>query len=141
MDLEENIFFDIDTSVPLGIIVNELVSNSLKHAFTGREKGEIRIQLCSEKTKGCMNSIEEIKSEGSKSVSYTLIVSDNGIGIPENLDIENLDSLGMQLVISLVDQLDGEYELRRSNGTEFTMKFAVPEKNNQASAPALQHSI
>ncbi len=45
MDLEENIFFDMDTAVPLGMIVNELVSNSLKHAFTGRDKGEIRIKL------------------------------------------------------------------------------------------------
>ena len=45
MDLEENVFFDMDTAVPLGIIVNELVSNSLKHAFTGRDKGEIRIKL------------------------------------------------------------------------------------------------
>ena len=45
MDLEENLFFDMDTAVPLGIIVNELVSNSLKHAFIGRDKGEIRIKL------------------------------------------------------------------------------------------------
>ena len=45
MDLDENIFFDMDTAVPLGIIVNELVSNSFKHAFTGRDKGEIRIKL------------------------------------------------------------------------------------------------
>ena len=50
MDLEENIFFDMDTAVPLGIIVNELVSNSLKHAFTGRDKGEIRIKLRREET-------------------------------------------------------------------------------------------
>ena len=45
MDLEENLFFDMDTAVPLGIIINELVSNSLKHAFSGRDKGEIRIKL------------------------------------------------------------------------------------------------
>ena len=45
MDLEENLFFDMDTAVPLGMIVNELVSNSLKHAFQGRDKGEIRIKL------------------------------------------------------------------------------------------------
>ena len=50
------------------------------------------------------------------------------IGIPENLDIENLDSLGMQLVTSLVDQLDGELELKRNNGTEFTIRFTVTEK-------------
>ena len=48
LDLEENIFFDMDIAVPLGMIVNELVSNSLKHAFPGRDKGEIRIKLCRE---------------------------------------------------------------------------------------------
>ena len=51
VDTEENIFFDMDTAVPLGMIVNELVSNSLKHAFQGRDKGKIRIKLCREKTK------------------------------------------------------------------------------------------
>ena len=50
MDLEENAFFNMDTAIPLGIIVNELISNSLKHAFTEGEEGEIRIQLCREKT-------------------------------------------------------------------------------------------
>jgi len=125
VDTEENIFFDMDTAVPLGMIVNELVSNSLKHAFQGRDKGKIRIKLCREKTKECINSIEESKNENFKSTSFTLIVSDNGVGIPENLDIEDLDSLGMQLVASLVDQLDGEFELKRNNGTEFTMRFIV----------------
>ena len=55
-----------------------------------------------------------------------------------DLEIEDLDSLGMQLVTTLVDQLDGELELKRNNGTEFTMRFTVTEKNNQASAPAPQ---
>ena len=72
MDLEENIFFDMDTAVPLGIIINELVSNSLKHAFTGRDKGEIRIKLRRErKHRGK-------KNEDCKSTSFILTVSDNG---------------------------------------------------------------
>ena len=50
MDMEEDLFFDMDTAVPLGMIVNELVSNSLKHAFPGRDKGEIRIKLHREET-------------------------------------------------------------------------------------------
>ena len=129
MDLMENAFFDMDTAIPLGIIINELVSNSLKHAFTGRNKGEIRIKLHRE------------ESEDSKSTSYVLNISDDGIGIPEYLEIEDLDSLGMQLVTILVDQLDGELELKRNNGTEFAMRFAVIEKNNQASEPAPQQSI
>ena len=59
---------------------------------------------------------------------YVLTVSDNGVGIPEDLDIEDLDSLGLQLVTSLVDQLDGELELKRNNGTEFTIRFTVTEE-------------
>ena len=51
IDLEENISFDMDTAVPLGMIVNELVSNSLKHAFIGRDKGEIQIKLCREENR------------------------------------------------------------------------------------------
>jgi PAS domain S-box-containing protein len=124
MDLVENAFFDMDTAVPLGIIVNELVSNSFKHAFNGGEKGEIQIKLHRE------------ESEDNKNASFVLNISDNGVGIPENLEIENLDSLGMQLVTTLVDQLDGELELNRNNGTEFIMRFTVAEKNSQASAPA-----
>jgi two-component sensor histidine kinase len=125
MGLEDNLFFDMDTAVPLGIIVNELVSNSLKHAFIGRDKGEIRIKLQKE------------ERESEKSAFFTLTISDNGVDIPENIDIEELDSLGLQLVTSLVAQLDGELELKRNNGTEFTVRFTVTEKDNQASLPAL----
>ena len=126
MDLEENLFFDMDVAVPLGMIVNELVSNSLKHAFIGRDKGEIRIELYREES-------IEFKREECEGTNFTLKISDNGIGIPE-LKVENLDSLGMQLVTSLVDQLDGELEVKRHNGTEFTMKFTVTEKDNLAQA-------
>ncbi len=129
-DLEENLFFDMDTAVPLGMIVNEFVSNSLKHAFSGREKGEIRIKLRRGENGVNINIGEENKTESFEN-NYVLTVSDNGIGIPENLDIKELDSLGLQLVISLVDQLDGELELKRNNGTEFTLKFTVTEKNNR----------
>jgi two-component sensor histidine kinase len=126
MDLEKNVLINMDTAVPLGIIVNELVSNSLKHAFTGRDKGEIRIIFHKE------------ERESEKSAFFTLTVSDDGVGIPENIDIEELDSLGLQLVVSLVDQLDGELEMKRDNGTEFTVRFAVTEKDNQESAPTVQ---
>ncbi len=121
MDLEENLFFDMDTAVPLGMIVNELVSNSLKHAFIGRDRGEIRIKLYREEES------TELESENCESIntSFTLTISDNGVGIPEYLDIENLDSLGMQLVTSLVDQLDGEIELKRNNGTELIIRFTI----------------
>ncbi len=89
----------MDNAVPLGIIINELVSNSLKYAFPEKNDGEIKIKLHRE--------------EGSNN-SFILIVSDNGIGIPENINIDELNSLGLQLVTTLVDQLDGELELKEA---------------------------
>jgi PAS domain S-box-containing protein len=117
MDLEENIFFDMDTAVPLGIIVNELVSNSLKHAFTDL-KGEIRIQLR-----------REGKSDKTQESIFNLTISDNGKGIPESIKLESLESLGLQLVSALVDQLDGKIELKGTHGTEFRITFNVAEKS------------
>ena len=133
-DLQEDIFFDMDTAVPLGIIVNELVSNSLKYAFPGKNKGEIQIRLYREETEHAENpednKIESINKEfkSTGKSRYTLVVSDNGIGIPESISLENSDTLGIQLVTILVDQLDGKLELVRTSGTEFTIKFTVPEK-------------
>ena len=128
MDLEENIFFDMDTAVPLGIIVNELISNSFKHAFVERERGEIRIKLYSEKTGECKKNRTGSKKEDFKTTSFVLAVSDDGIGVPESLDLENPASLGIQLVITLVDQLEGELELKRDSGTEFVVRFKAEEK-------------
>jgi two-component sensor histidine kinase len=128
MDMEENTFINMDIAVPLGIIVNELVSNSLKHAFSGKDRGEIRIKLCRDENGEFISSKEESKSKVCESTSFILIVSDNGVGIPEDLNIEDLDSLGLQLVFSLIDQLDGELELKRNNGMEFIMRFKVTEK-------------
>jgi PAS domain S-box-containing protein len=137
-DLEENILLDMDTAIPLGMIVNELISNSLKHAFIGRDKGEIRVKLHREEKGECINHRQESKSEDCKNKTFILTVSDNGVGIPENLDIENPNTLGLQLVTSLVDQLDGELEMKRNNGTEFIIRFTVMENNNQESVPAAQ---
>ena len=117
MDLEENAFFDMDIAVPLGIIVNELISNSLKYAFNEGKAGEILISL----------SREEKNDETHKSL-FSLKISDNGKGIPESLELESLDSLGLQLVSILTDQLDGEIELRRDHGTEFAITFEVTEE-------------
>jgi two-component sensor histidine kinase len=126
MDLEENIFFDMDTAVPLGIVVNELVSNSLKHAFPNRAKGKIVIKLFRQKTPetevSCLT-----RGSYSKSAKFVLIVSDDGIGISEKIDIRNSDTLGLQLISILVDQLEGELELKRDNGTEFTIRINAKE--------------
>jgi PAS domain S-box-containing protein len=108
-DLETN----IDLSVYLGLIVNELVSNSFKHAFR-ENKG---FDGSNSKLDISLINIEEKK--------YSITIKDNGCGFPENLDFRNTNSLGMQLVISLVDQIKGTIELKRENGTEFTFTFDV----------------
>lgn len=106
----EDIVLGIDTAVPCGLIINELLSNSLKHAFPGERKGEVHIIFKKEETNG--------------ETCYNLTVSDNGIGIPENLDIRITKSLGLQLVTTLVDhQLMGTINLDRTNGTGFHIRF------------------
>ncbi|MCC4769113.1 PAS domain S-box protein [Methanosarcina sp. DH2] len=125
-DMEEDVFFDMDTAVPLGIIVNELVSNSLKHAFSGRKEGEIQIKLHrQEVSRSKRSSYGSRRERDIKRTEFTLIVLDNGVGIPEAVDFENSDTLGLQLVSILVEQLDGELELKRDNGTEFTIRISV----------------
>lgn len=124
-ELEENIFFDMDIAVPLGLIVNELVSNSLKHAFPDGKNGEIRIKLYKNDVHG--HRREEKDPEG-KSTEFNLTVSDNGKGIPQTVDFENPETLGLQLVSILVNQLEGKIELKRENGTELIMRFNVENK-------------
>ncbi len=103
MDLNE-VLLDIDTAIPCGLILNELVTNSLKHAFPNGKKGEIAV-LLSQKDENKLK----------------MIVEDNGKGFPENIDFKNTESLGLQLVNTLVDQLKGEIELERNNGTRFIL--------------------
>jgi PAS domain S-box-containing protein len=135
LDLAESAFFDMDIAVPLGIIVNELVSNSFKHAFPDKKRGEIQIGLHREENRECITNINE------DCTAFVLTVSDNGIGIPEDIEIEELDSLGMQLVTTLVEQLDGKLELKRDNGTEFIIRFAAKEKYNEELMSAAEQSI
>ena len=105
----DEIFLDIDRAVPCGLIMNELVSNALKHAFPNGQSGDIWVELRINSNHHC-----------------TLRVADNGIGIPPELDIQDTDSLGLQLVDTLVDQLDGTIKLDRRGGTEFRIEFAAP---------------
>ena len=128
MDLEENMFLNMDDAVPFGIIVTELVSNSLKHAFSGRDKGKIYVELHKNEAGELINSREKSKCKSFKSTSFILKVSDDGVGIPKSIDLGNPNSLGMQLITTLVDQLDGELKLEENNKTEFTIRFIVTEK-------------
>ena len=97
----ENVTLNMETAVPCGLIISELVSNSLKYAFPNGKKGEIFMSL---------KSIDD---------KYELIIRDNGLGLPEKLDFNNLESLGLRLVNSLTEQIDGELTINRSHGTEF----------------------
>jgi two-component sensor histidine kinase len=107
------------------MIVNELVSNSLKYAFLNRETGEVQIKLFSEKAENSLNGNEEQISN--EKIKYTLIVSDNGVGVPK-IDFKNPDTLGLQLVNLLVDQLNGTIEVIIDKGTRFIIKFSTAEK-------------
>jgi PAS domain S-box-containing protein len=132
LEIEEQIFLGMDTVVPLGIVINELVSNSLKYAFPNRNKGEVRIKLCREESQELSQEFKDNTTGNNnqylKSTNFILIVSDNGVGVPESLDLKKPGSLGIELVTTLVDQLEGKLELKRKNGTEFTIRFTVTEK-------------
>ncbi|MDI6644320.1 MAG: PAS domain S-box protein [Methanobacteriaceae archaeon] len=104
----DNIFLDVNTAIPLGLIINELVTNSLKYAFPNGKSGEIDIDF------------------HKKDDYYEFTIKDNGIGFPEDLDFHKTDSLGMQLVNSFTDQIDGKIELDRRNGTKFKIIFKEP---------------
>ncbi|WP_410508572.1 PAS domain S-box protein [Methanosarcina hadiensis] len=134
MDLEENIHFDIETAVPLGIIVNEIFSNSLKYAFPDRICGEIRINLARKKAgKDECSSLNEKKEQSFGSdanlsdANFVLTVSDDGLGIPDSFNIEDAETLGLQLINVLIEQLDGSIRLNRNNGTEFIIEFAAQD--------------
>jgi PAS domain S-box-containing protein len=101
----DDLMLDINTSIPLGLIVNELVTNSLKHAFLPGESGEINIKFNSQDDK------------------YLLEVKDNGIGFPNDIDYKNTDSLGLRLVTSLTEQIDGKIEFNNTSGTSFKIIF------------------
>jgi two-component sensor histidine kinase len=123
-----NIFLGIDSAVPCGLIINELVSNALKHAFpqTGNNTGEPA--LTGSRGIGPVGKENEIHVElgADPDQQVTLIVGDNGIGFPQNVDFRNTESLGMQLVTTLVNQLNGSLELDSNDGTQFTIRFPRP---------------
>jgi PAS domain S-box-containing protein len=103
----ENIPIKIDYSVPCGLILNELVTNSLKYAFPDGRQGKIQISV-----------------ESKENNMIQLSISDDGIGIPKDMDIQNSKSLGLHLVTALAkNQLHGEIILNRDGGTKFQINF------------------
>jgi PAS domain S-box-containing protein len=102
----ERVSCGIDTAIPFGLIVNELVTNALKHAFPGDRNGEVRVGL---------------RAVGPG--EYLLAVRDDGVGVPEAIDLRNSPSLGLKMVITFVSQLQGQIELNRDHGTEFLIRF------------------
>ena len=105
----DKIGLDMDTAMPCGLLVNEIVSNSYKYAFPNQEKGTIQI---------------DFKKNDNKII---LFIQDNGVGFPEEYDLEKSESLGMQLIQALTSQLDGDLVVSRENGTSFKISFPYPK--------------
>lgn len=104
----DDIYLDIDRAVPCGLIINELVSNSLKHAWKGRSgTGTISISF-------------KRNNEGK---DYCFSIGDDGVGVPADFDIDSATSMGLEIVRILTQQLDGTIKLRNDKGTTFTIEF------------------
>ena len=102
-----DLFINLDLSIPCGLIINEIISNSLKYAFPSKKGGIIFVNLT---VKNKLVNIE---------------IGDNGIGIPSHIDIKQTQTLGLQLVDTLIEQIDGSLKLERTNGTKFIIKFKI----------------
>ena len=107
---ENDVSLGLDSAIICGLIINELVTNSLKYAFQGNMEGEIRI------------GIELIGDD-----EVEIQVGDNGVGMPDNFDIKNSDTLGLQIVTALAEQqLNGRVDLATENGTQYRIRFKEP---------------
>ncbi len=103
----------VETAVPLGLIINEMVSNAYKHAFPDGRSGQIHI------------SLQEINDD-----QFCLFVQDDGRGFPADVDFRHSPSLGLTIIMTLVDQLQGQIELILQNGTRFELTFPAGERGN-----------
>jgi len=105
---------DINQAIPCAILINELVTNAYKHAFNGHESGEISISL------------------HEKDGRINVMVKDNGIGLPEGFDIRNQTSIGMNLIQTLTEQLDGNLEVCNDGGGCFKVNFEKTSKQKKS---------
>ena len=104
------VFLPVNAAVPCGLILNELFSNALKHAFNGRNRGKVTVSL-----------------DGDRQGRVRLCVGDNGIGLPPELDWKNARSLGLRLVHMLAGQLQAAVQVANDKGTEFRITFEAPK--------------
>jgi PAS domain S-box-containing protein len=110
----QNVFLNLDLAIPCGLIINEIVSNALKYAFVDKkEDAEIMIKM-------------HLKGE-----NLHLQIKDNGIGLPKHIDYRNTESLGLQLVVTLVDQLNGSIELDCTQGAHYNILFKQNQVKNR----------
>ncbi len=110
----EPVILPLDRAIPCGLVMNELITNSLKHAFTEGATGQIKISVC---------PIDQVDVE--------IIISDNGKGFPESMDIRRTESMGLNLAVGIIeDQLDGQIELNQEKGTEFKIRFSAEKKSD-----------
>jgi len=114
----DDISLNVDTAIPCGLIINELVTNSIKYAFPGEE--------C--KHRECKIYVKLHRNNE----NFLLIVGDNGTGLPEDVDLEHSETLGLRLVRSLVDQIDGTIELHSNGKTEFKIIFNQIEQKTSS---------
>jgi len=105
-----DVFLPVDTAIPCGLILNELISNALKHAFRSSPQGTITIRMAK------------------RGEAYELLVQDDGVGLPPYLSLESAETLGLQLVNTLIKQLHGTLQVERTGGTAFLLRFPEPEK-------------
>jgi PAS domain S-box-containing protein len=103
----DKLYLSLDASIPCGLIINEIISNSLKYAFPDNRDGIIFVNLAVVKNK------------------VSIEVGDNGIGIPDSVDVKNTQTLGLQLVDTLVEQINGTIKLIRKKGTIFSIEFNI----------------
>ncbi|MHC5747283.1 MAG: PAS domain S-box protein [Nostoc sp.] len=132
------VVFNLETAMPCGLLLNELITNAIKHGFPNERQGEIFITLEQvlppesqqpnvSTSSTSQNSQLPQKTPPKAGCQYILTIEDNGVGIPESLNIKKLKSLGLKIAYDLALQLEGKLELERSNGTRFRLTFSTLE--------------